>query len=255
MWHFDKKVLERIEHGADTIMPLFIPVEIAKECELYQDSGALTYSKADTCTQIVSNKNNKNRGFERALVPTYYNSTSAYQDIEDAKASKEQHDAKISAVTSHARPSREVTSVSNSAATTFSPVARSASSLFGSASDSSNKRRKSNTTKLPEIMATDQWKKLGKKRQLEDLDRFRNELDDYSKAKEDEIEQLRKNQQISDDQVSALQKALATDSKRASEKKMSFKQLQDKSADNQNDLQTQLDVLRQDGSGLNRISL
>jgi hypothetical protein len=185
LWHFDKKVLERISID-DRTMPLFIPVNIAIQSQLYHNTGGSLYSKADQCPQIIRDRNNKGRGTEIALVPTYYDTTNALQDVKDAKASKEGHDAKLVATESHARRTRETGPRSHSSSSFVSPTPRT-----GSASGDSNKRHKSNTNTVPKVMSNDLFTKLTKKRQLDELDRLRKELEDYSTAMDDEIDQIR----------------------------------------------------------------
>ena len=165
LWHFDKKVLERISID-DRTMPLFIPVNIAIESQLYHNKGGSLYSKADQCPHIIRDRNNKGRGTEIALVPTYYDATSALQDVKDAKASKEEHDAKLVATESHARRTRETGPRSHSSSSIVSPTPRT-----GSASGDSNKRHKSNTNTVPKVMSNDLFTKLTKERQLDELDR------------------------------------------------------------------------------------
>ena len=249
LWHFDKKVLERISID-DRTMPLFIPVNIAIESQLYHNTGGSLYSKADQCPHIIRDRNNKGRGTEIALVPTYYDATSALQDVKDAKASKEEHDAKLVATESHARRTRETGPRSHSSSSIVSPTPRT-----GSASGDSNKRHKSNTNTVPKVMSNDLFTKLTKERQLDELDRLRKELEDYSTAMDGEIDQIREKKEEADKLVFVLQQTIAGDEQRKVHKNLSFTELAQQQHDDQEKLRIQLEVLAQDGSGLNRISM
>jgi len=229
LWHFDRKILERIDIKTQ-VVPFFLPVELAIECQIYHPSGGCLYTSADVCPNIV--RRNRVKGEkELAIVPTFFNPLDAKIHIEKAKADKEVLDE------------RELAS---------QRVSQRLSRSTGNVS-TSNKRRKSNP--VPSILKNDEFMKLSKKEKQAELDRIRKDIHAYVEAKEAEIHSYESEERDLLRKIDILQDTIREGERISNNPKLSFTAIQKQHVDNQISMVQQLKLLSADGGGLNRISM
>jgi hypothetical protein len=164
LWHYDKLVLKSLTKKESSVT-MFVPVQDAKKCGIYQPTPGKLYSEADICPMILEARKGEKGGKQLlALVPTYFKIEDGLNDAEEAKKSKDRMIA-------------------------LQKVAQFRGMRKIPPKETPGKRQKANAV-VPRLMTNDAFFKLTDEEKTKVLNEHRENIDAYVNAKNAELELL-----------------------------------------------------------------